>query len=156
MSSFAFRANEDLPHAVRRIARHQIDMLRDELRRAPRRDAVHEARKSSKKARAVVRLVRDEIGEKRYRRENTTLRDAVRPLAPVRDAEVLVHTLDVLAERFADDVRLRTLDAVRRALRTDARRVRRAPGTRAAVRHASALAGQVRSRLREWAIDGRG
>jgi len=36
MSSFEFRAGEDVPHAVRRIVRHQIDSLRAELRRAPR------------------------------------------------------------------------------------------------------------------------
>jgi AcrR family transcriptional regulator len=41
MSSFEFRAGEDVPHAVRRIVRHQIDSLRAELRRAPRRDVVH-------------------------------------------------------------------------------------------------------------------
>jgi len=156
MSSFEFRPGEEVPHAVRRIVRHQIDSLRAELRRAPRQDAVREARKSSKKLRAVVRLVRDQIGEKRYRRENTTLRDAVRPLGRVRDAEVLAHSLDLLAERFAEDLRLRTLDAVRRALCADARRVRGAPATRAAVRHASALAGRVRARLRKWALERRG
>ena len=89
MSSFEVRPGESVLHAVRRIARHEIDDMLMHLRAGPRRhEAVHEARKSSKKLRALVRLMRDAIGEKRYRRENTTLRDAVRPLAAMRDAEV--------------------------------------------------------------------
>src|SRR5262245_56233503 len=101
MSSFEVKPGEALGHAVRRAARREIEDLLAQLKAGPRhRTAVHEARKSSKKVRALIRLVRDAIGEKRYRRANQTLRDAVRPLAPVRDAEVLVHTLDQLGERF--------------------------------------------------------
>jgi len=83
MSSFRLKDDESVQHAVSRIARHEIDAMRAQLRAGPaRREAIHEARKSSKKLRAVVRLMRDAIGEKSYRRENATLRDAVRPLRP--------------------------------------------------------------------------
>src|SRR5438445_957287 len=75
MSSFEVRPGESVLHAVRRIGRHEIDDMLMHLRAGPRRhEAVHEARKSSKKLRALIRLVRDAIGEKRYRRENTTIR----------------------------------------------------------------------------------
>src|SRR2546428_12405979 len=75
MSSFEVRPGESVLHAVRRIARHEIDDMLMHLRAGPRRhEAVHEARKSSKKLRALIRLVRDAIGEKRYPRENTTVR----------------------------------------------------------------------------------
>ena len=44
-------------------------------------DSIHEARKELKKARATLRLLRDALGKKAYKRENTALRDAARPLS---------------------------------------------------------------------------
>jgi CHAD domain-containing protein len=55
--------------------------------------AVHEVRKELKRARAMLRLLRACIGVTAYRRENTLIRDAARPLTPVRDAKVLVESL---------------------------------------------------------------
>jgi CHAD domain-containing protein len=61
----------------------------------PRRTdrSIHEIRKKLKRARAALRLLRDCLGEAVYRRENSLLRDAARPLTPVRDAKVLFETL---------------------------------------------------------------
>ena len=68
---------------------------------APLRDeSVHEARKALKRARAMLRLMRGEIGDAVYRRANLRLRDAARPLSRLRDAKVL---LDVVAKLRADD-----------------------------------------------------
>jgi CHAD domain-containing protein len=58
--------------------------------------AVHQARKSTKRVRAVLRLVRADLGEKIYKYENQTLRDAARRIAPVRDSLVAVETIDIL------------------------------------------------------------
>jgi CHAD domain-containing protein len=55
--------------------------------------SIHEVRKNLKRARAALRLLRDCLGEAIYRRENSFLRDAARPLNPVRDAKVLFETL---------------------------------------------------------------
>ena len=66
--SSRFKPGESVRHGVRRIVRHQLDDLIVQLRAGPeRRNAVHEARKHSKKLRAVIRLARDEIGDGRYR-----------------------------------------------------------------------------------------
>jgi CHAD domain-containing protein len=59
----------------------------------PRRSSIHEIRKKLKRARAALRLLRDCLGEAVYRRENSLLRDAARPLTPARDAKVLFETL---------------------------------------------------------------
>ena len=64
--------------------------------------AIHETRKDLKKTRAVLRLVRDRIGEETYRRENSRFRYAAQTLAGSREAEAKVETLDALAERFGD------------------------------------------------------
>src|SRR5262249_31342571 len=48
------------------------------------------------------RLVRDDLGEKTFKRENRALRDAGRMLSASRDAEVKLATLDSLAEGEGD------------------------------------------------------
>ena len=58
---------------------------------------VHELRKTLKRLRALVRLLRDPLGRKRFARENAALRDCARGLAGARDAEVMVDTLDAAA-----------------------------------------------------------
>jgi CHAD domain-containing protein len=65
----------------------------------PREQTVHEARKALKRARALVRLQREALGAKRFRRVNAALRDAGRGLAGARDAEVIVDALELLVER---------------------------------------------------------
>ncbi|HEX4985286.1 MAG TPA: CHAD domain-containing protein [Burkholderiales bacterium] len=52
-------------------------------------EGIHDARKAIKKARAALRVMREGLGETRYRTENEALRDAGRCLAPVRDAKSL-------------------------------------------------------------------
>src|SRR5690349_17569591 len=64
---------------------------------ARRDDTVHEVRKSLKRLRALLRLLRHSLGRDEYRRENLALRDAARPLAVVRDAKVFVGTIQGLA-----------------------------------------------------------
>lgn len=59
-------------------------------------EAVHAARKSTKKVRALLRLVRSEIGEKVYRFENRAMRDTARMLSSVRSAAVMGNALDDL------------------------------------------------------------
>jgi len=54
-------------------------------------EAVHIARKSTKKVRSLLRLIRFEIGEQVYRFENEWLRDTSRLLSPVRTSAVLVN-----------------------------------------------------------------
>lgn len=92
-----FRLNEDEPVSagLTRIAVGRLDRAIEQL--GDDKDgeqAVHEARKSFKRVRAVVRLARDELGDEIYRRDNRQLRDLGRRLAGARDAQVLVDTLD--------------------------------------------------------------
>jgi CHAD domain-containing protein len=61
--------------------------------------AIHDTRKALKRLRALVGLLREELGEQEYKREHKILRDAARRLASARDAEVMVETLDTLIAR---------------------------------------------------------
>ncbi len=101
----AYRLLEGEPVAdgMRRIIAARVDdalaELRGETTSTPA-EAVHEARKDMKKARAALRLVRGELGDEVYRRENDHFRDVGRMLSEMRDAEVRVESLDTLIERY--------------------------------------------------------
>lgn len=58
--------------------------------------AVHESRKSTKRVRAVLRMIRFEIGEQIYRYEDAWMRDTARMVAPIRDAYAVADSFDVL------------------------------------------------------------
>jgi CHAD domain-containing protein len=90
-----------------------------------RDEAVHEVRKCGKKIRAVLRLVRPAAGKRTYQYENTAFRDAARPLTEVRDAKVLIETLDKVVKHFADRVRGQSFARVRKQLLLHHRAVRK-------------------------------
>jgi CHAD domain-containing protein len=92
-----FELDPDEPAAagVRRIARGQLDDVAEHLDVSDDK-SVHEARKSFKRLRALVRLSRDALGDDVRRRENAAFRDTGRALSGARDAAVLVETLDGL------------------------------------------------------------
>ena len=148
MSSGAFRLKqgEAVPDGVRRIARGRIDHAIEALA-DPGEETVHEARKDMKKLRALLRLVRDEIGGKVYRRENGFFRDVARELAGVRDADVMLATLADLADRYDADV-----GPVRQAV--EAHRLRVAGGSRGrAAEAATAMLQEARARVDEWPLE---
>jgi CHAD domain-containing protein len=62
--------------------------------------AIHEARRSYKKCRAILRLMRDAMGYASYYRENITLRDMQRELAQIRDADVQYNLFIRLSESY--------------------------------------------------------
>src|SRR5436190_15203214 len=103
--SFRIVPGEPVPDEVRRVAVGRIDHALDELRGdsdSSRAEAVHEARKDMKKLRALLRLVRGELGEELYVHENTVFRDTGRQLSGVRDADVMIHTLSDLEARYGE------------------------------------------------------
>lgn len=73
-------------------------------------DAVHTARKAMKRVRAMLRLVRGEVGEKAYRYENAALRDGARLFSAVRDSAVAVDTVRRLATRFEGSLPIDVFD----------------------------------------------
>lgn len=96
--SYCLEAGETLSEGIKRILHEQTDEALAGLRSLePNLDeAIHEARKRFKECRAVMRLVRDEIGEDIYKRENVAYRDAGRALSDLRDAYSNMETLDAV------------------------------------------------------------
>lgn len=94
--------DEPLPWALQRVAVGQLDRITADLAdpSVDRDEAVHTARKTMKRVRALLRLVRDEIGADAYRFENVVLRDTARRLAPARDGYAMLATLDRLTSEY--------------------------------------------------------
>lgn len=96
--AFSFTLSDrTLALGTRRIALEQIDRALDYIDRSnvPQGEAVHEIRKNVKRLRALLRLVRPGLAD--HATLDMLLRDAARRIAALRDAAVLLHTLDALA-----------------------------------------------------------
>ena len=122
--SYRLHGDEEAGAELRRAAHGRIDAALERLRRDTRTDvatAVHDTRKDMKKLRSLLRLVRDGLGEQRYRAENDRYRDAARQLSPAREAEVNLATLAALRKRYADEAP--AAETLRRALELEHERV---------------------------------
>ncbi|MEJ2522647.1 MAG: CHAD domain-containing protein [Gammaproteobacteria bacterium] len=92
---YGLKSNEQIAEGLQRIAAEQVEGAVGELEDGgDPHEAVHEARKSCKKVRAVLRLARDAMGGKAYRRENRRYRDAARRISELRDSQALLETMD--------------------------------------------------------------
>jgi CHAD domain-containing protein len=103
--AYRLKREETVPEGVVRIARGRIDDAVDELggkAGSGPEEAVHNARKDMKKLRALLRLVRGELGDRVYGVENARFRETARELSGVRDADVMLATLGDLEERYGE------------------------------------------------------
>lgn len=102
--AYSLEAREGPAEGMRRIALGRAERAAERLQEAERAEdpseCIHAARKDLKKLRAVIRLLRRELGDDLYRAENDRYRDAGKQLSASRDAEVKVETLEGLCERF--------------------------------------------------------
>lgn len=95
---FQIQKAENSSQAVKRIIKEEIDETLRQLTEAKIEldTAVHETRKCIKRIRAVLRLIKEEIGQSNFDRENAAYRDAAREISALRDTTVMVETLDLL------------------------------------------------------------
>lgn len=102
--AYQLEKDEFLGPGLRRVASEEVASAVADLEacRPDPQEAVHDTRKRLKKVRAVLRLVRDEVGEGFYERENERYRDIGRMLAPYRDAHVRFAGLRGLVDRHRD------------------------------------------------------
>jgi CHAD domain-containing protein len=89
--AYAFEHDEPLSAAIPRLMNEQIVRAREHLAEKD----VHNARKRFKETRALLRLIREPLGEQ-YAIENAGYRDAGRELAAVRDADAMLEALEKL------------------------------------------------------------
>lgn len=133
----------------------QIEAAADELgdpNSGAEETNIHGARKQLKRARATLRLLRDALGDDVYRRENMSVRDAARPLSPIRDSEVLLDALDGVVKRFEDAAGNLPLDKLRNSLKRHRAELREVSiGDRRLAQAREFLRG-IERRARHWQI----
>jgi len=121
---YSFKADETVGESFRRVVSEEIDNAVLQLRGndgSKRDTAIHEARKSLKKLRGLLRLLRGELGETKYARENARLRDVGRKLSELRDAAAVIEVFDHLAEGYRAELDKDAIQAVREGLEQDKR-----------------------------------
>jgi CHAD domain-containing protein len=105
---------DDLAASVKRVAGEQLGTAADGLEQPDDPvEAVHDARKRLKKTRSLLRLARPAMRPDAFRAYNRELRDQGRALSGARDADVMVETVDVLAEHNTRRVKRAHFMAVR-------------------------------------------
>ena len=109
---FQLKAKESVSEGIKRNVTRELEKIIASLgtkRKSLRGDnseaeVAHEARKAFKKLRAAVRLIREDLGDEVYHEENCYFRDTARPLTSIRDAQMLVETLDKIRGQFATQI----------------------------------------------------
>ncbi|MGN6586925.1 MAG: CHAD domain-containing protein [Solirubrobacterales bacterium] len=114
-------------------------------------EAVHGARKDLKKLRAVLRLLREELGKKAYRRENMRFRDAGRALSQARDAEVKLETLAALSRQ--GELPAEAVETWRQGLDSDRKAAANIDRKRAMAKAIELIAAGLAS-IEDWQLEG--
>jgi CYTH domain-containing protein/CHAD domain-containing protein len=154
--AYRLKRKEGAADGLRRVARGRIEKAGERLREPSDEElaeAIHGARKDLKKVRAVLRLLRDELGHKRFKAENRRFRDAARLLAESRDAEVKLQTLRALRDDAGDGFPLSGALAWEKALESDRNRVAAGQGEGAArIERARATVEEAGAGISHWPI----
>lgn len=156
--AFRLKKGESVAEGARRIVHEEIESASGALRHSSgkkRDESIHEARKSIKKIRGLMRLVQPELGRV-YRTENGRLRDVGRKLSEIRDAKAIIEVFDGLVQKHDGTLQKSALAAIRRGLETSKRETEQAAGIGDAVKRARAALGTIDKRVEHWPIDNDG
>ena len=142
--NFSLQVDESAVSGLKRIFRGQLHGARECLADDGRLtdEEIHQARKSIKRARATLRLLRPGLTRAEFKSTNRSLRDIARPLTQARDSKVLLDCLNSLRKHFQDIEDCLGVDELERGLQRQKLRSRKEVGS-----HTKAAA-VLRSELR--------
>jgi CHAD domain-containing protein len=106
MKGFSISNTESININIHRILLDQFHFIKMQSEKGQEEvdESIHETRKSMKRIRAVLRMIRDEIGYSSYYRENTFYRDLSRKLSEIRNFEVLSGSIRNLKEDLSNTI----------------------------------------------------
>ena len=106
MKGFSISNTESISINIHRILLEQFHyiIMQSEKDQEEIHESIHETRKSMKRIRAVLRMIRDEIGYSSYYRENTFYRDLSRNLSEIRNFEVLSGSIQNLQKDLSNTI----------------------------------------------------
>lgn len=102
--SLQLKRSEDFSTGILRVVDEEISRAYNLLHDVPpldRHETIHELRKTFKELRAIFRLVRDEMGEESFKKENIFYRDLGRQISEIRDHTAVIETTEQLREQYA-------------------------------------------------------
>lgn len=150
--AYRLERGEPVPEGIRRIACEELEGAVRSLERTRGRDeAIHDARKRLKKTRALLRLVRPQLGDV-YSEENTRLRDIGLALSEFRDAAVVIETFDALRAKFPAGFADGSLARVRRFLSRQKAQADRSGGIRDALATIVSQLAAAARRVNRWPL----
>ena len=148
----AFRLEEDesVSKGLRRVVTRELRSAAKELKSAgPTEEAIHEARKSIKKVRAVLELMRPyEMGTQLDRK---LLRRAGHLLSPLRDADALFDSADIFCDERRSKLSAQTCSTIRDVLKQHKHRLCTAATLEQAGRRAAKTLDRLRWSAEDWA-----
>jgi CHAD domain-containing protein len=153
--AYRLELEETVEDGFGRCALEQLDRAIQELTEGVRAnpvESVHEARKALKMERSLLRLGRAGLKPAMRKQANADLRHAARQLSGTRDADVMLHALDDLAQRYAGQVPQATFAAIQAALADDRERVRASQDGSGAIGAAVAELRAIRARSGDWQL----
>src|SRR3954463_6564818 len=109
--AYRFDAGQPIPDEVRRVFFEEIDSAIKQLtirKDKDRDESIHEARKSVKKLRGLLRLVTPLIGKGTYRKENQQLGGIGRKLSELRDARAMIEIFEAVVKEAETQEKLDT------------------------------------------------
>lgn len=145
--------DESVLAGVQRVAREEMESAAAKLggrERISRDKAIHEARKSMKKVRALLRLMKHELRGQEPG-EDARLRDIARRLSHYRDSFVMVETFDDLRKHFRAETR-RRFASVRAALIKRRSAAVREEDRGIVLEHAAGALAMAASRVARWEL----
>ncbi|HEY2251526.1 MAG TPA: CHAD domain-containing protein [Planctomycetaceae bacterium] len=155
-SSFHLKRKESARKGMQRLLTDQIAYLLDLLEQSRSgRDCIHDIRKTFKKLRALLRLLRDDLGQAVYRRENSRIRDAARRFTAARDAQVLVTCFEDVTKSVAKKLPEGAVDQIHLRLVSQVQTASRLAMSQETLDTVSGMLRGFRSSLREWKLNTR-
>jgi CHAD domain-containing protein len=149
--SYRLTESKNLADDVRRVVLEQADKALERLtvKKGNKDDAIHDARVCFKKIRAILRLMRDQLGGV-SKEENTFYRDLGRRLSPVRNDAAMLEAFAKLKKRYGAQLAPGALAEQRRPFVASNARQSRQKGRALEEVARSVRAG--RRRIRNWPL----
>jgi CHAD domain-containing protein len=152
--SYRLTLDETVSRGLKRIAREEIDYAIAQLsaREGAKRDAaIHEARKSIKKLRGLLRMLEPALGPS-AEADIESLGALGRTLSAYRDAAAMLETVDLIAHHCRGDQAIGQLTAVRRTLRRKAEQTCGGPDLRSALDAGVVRLKQLKRGVASWRL----
>lgn len=151
---YYLKLGESIPDEIRRVVREELESASRQLSgkgKADRDEAIHEARKSVKKIRGALRLLRPQLGAT-FRAENIRMRDVGRELSEFRDAGAMLETFDRLREKYHAELRKHTLASIRTGLRARKEQGEEHANIEQALSRLAGALAKAGERVKKWSL----